>query len=229
LLSVPVSPAAVSTCSLIGLGISVAWIQSSGACPGIFPPSFREPDGSIGLYFEPAAIITTLILLGQVLELSARSRTGAAVRALLNLAPKTARRVRGDGTEEDVALDSVQVGDRLRVREGETVPVDGVVLEGASAIEQIPDHRQAIPEKARATASSARRSGNDLPTTEGRCRNASSRIVAMVAEAQRATLDQRLAIWLLRPDRHGGRAVTFAAVNRRPAAAHYPLVNIVIS
>src|SRR4029453_4110352 len=84
----------------------------------------------------PAAVITTLILLGQVLELSARSRTGAAVRALLNLAPKTARRVRGDGTEEDGGLESGQVGDRRRVRPGEKVPVDGVVLEGASAIDE---------------------------------------------------------------------------------------------
>jgi Cu+-exporting ATPase len=124
--------------TLIGLGVSVAYGYSVVAllAPGIFPDSFRTAHGEVGLYFEAAAVIVTLILLGQVLELRARSQTGAAIRALLGLAPKTARRIDGDGKEQDVPLDAVQVGDRVRVRPGEKVPVDGVVLEGSSAVDE---------------------------------------------------------------------------------------------
>jgi Cu+-exporting ATPase len=124
--------------TLIGLGTGVAYAYSLVAVllPGIFPRSFRGPEGEVAVYFEAAAVIVTLVLLGQVLELKARSRTGAAIRALLGMAPKTARRLREDGEEEDVPLDQVHPGNRLRVRPGEKVPVDGKVLEGKSAVDE---------------------------------------------------------------------------------------------
>jgi P-type Cu+ transporter len=124
--------------SLIGLGVSVAYGYSVVALlfPSAFPPSFRTHDGVVAVYFEAAAAIVTLVLLGQVLELRARTRTGAAIRALLGLAPKTARRIAGDGSEADVALERVEVGDRLRVRPGEKIPVDGTVEEGRSAVDE---------------------------------------------------------------------------------------------
>jgi Cu+-exporting ATPase len=124
--------------TLIGLGVGVAYFYSLVAkvAPQIFPPSFRGASGEVAVYFEAAAFIVTLVLLGQVLELRARSQTGAAIKALLGLAPKTARRVLDDGSEEDITLDQVRVGDRLRVRPGEKVPVDGVILEGKSAVDE---------------------------------------------------------------------------------------------
>ncbi|MGH8613685.1 MAG: heavy metal translocating P-type ATPase [Gammaproteobacteria bacterium] len=124
--------------TLIGLGVSVAYFYSLTAvlAPQIFPPSFRAADGAVALYFEAAAVIVTLVLLGQVLELKARHRTGAAIKALLGLAPQTARRISGDGVEEDILLDRVQVGYRLRVRPGEKIPVDGVVVAGASSVDE---------------------------------------------------------------------------------------------
>ncbi len=124
--------------TLIGLGVSVAYLYSLAGVflPGLFPASFRDAFGQVGLYFEAAAVIVTLVLLGQVLELKARGRTGAAIRALLDLAPKTARRVGEDGSESDIPLDQVQVGDRLRVRPGEKIPVDGSVLEGSTAVDE---------------------------------------------------------------------------------------------
>jgi Cu+-exporting ATPase len=133
--------------TLIGLGVGVAYIYSVVATlvPGIFPPSFRGEGGAVAVYFEAAAVIVALVLLGQVMELRARSQTGAAIRALLGLAPKTARRVRDDGVEEDVPLEHVHPGDRLRVRPGEKVPVDGVVLEGASAIDESMVTGESIP------------------------------------------------------------------------------------
>src|ERR1700726_3705725 len=117
--------------TLIELGTGDAYIYSVIAVlfPQVFPASFRDPAGEVPVYFEAAAAITTLVLLGQVLELRARSQTGAAIKALLGLAPKTARRIREDGAEEDVPLTQVQVGERLRVRPGERVPVDGIVIE----------------------------------------------------------------------------------------------------
>ncbi len=123
--------------TLIGTGVSAAYLYSVAAtlAPGFFPASFQE-HGRVGVYFEAAAIIVSLTLLGQVLELRARSQTSAAMKALLNLAPRTARRLREDGTEEDVALDQVEVGDRLRVRPGEKVPADGEVVEGQSSIDE---------------------------------------------------------------------------------------------
>lgn len=123
--------------TLIGLGVSIAYFYSIVAVlfPGIFPASFRTVEGAVGTYFEAAAVIVTLVLLGQVLELKARSQTGAAIRALLGLSPKTARRI-SNGTEEDIPLDQVQKGDLLRVRPGEKIPVDGVVTEGESAVDE---------------------------------------------------------------------------------------------
>jgi len=123
--------------TLIGLGVAIAYVYSVAGTltPRIFPPSFVE-HGRVGVYFEAAAVIVSLTLLGQLLELRARSQTSAAIKALLQLAPKTARRIGEDGTEEDVPLSNVQAGDQLRVRPGEKVPVDGVVIEGISAVDE---------------------------------------------------------------------------------------------
>ncbi|MGH9958109.1 MAG: heavy metal translocating P-type ATPase, partial [Pyrinomonadaceae bacterium] len=124
--------------TLIGLGVAVAFVFSVIATvfPGVFPHSFRGHGGSVPVYFESAAVITTLVLLGQVLELKARSQTSAAIKSLLGLAPKTARRVLVDGREEDVLLDDVKPGDLLRVRPGEKIPVDGIVVEGSSSVDE---------------------------------------------------------------------------------------------
>ena len=124
--------------TLIAIGVGMAWSYSVVAvlAPEIFPSAFRGAAGEVAVYFEAAAVIVTLVLLGQVLELRARSRTGAAIRALLGLAPKTARRLREDGSEEDVPLETVRKGDRLRIRPGEKVPVDGTVDEGTSAVDE---------------------------------------------------------------------------------------------
>ncbi len=124
--------------TLIGLGVGAAWVYSVVALlmPGIFPDTMRLESGAVPVYFEAAAVITTLVLLGQVLELRARSRTSAAIQMLLGLAPNTARRVAADGSESDVPLEQVQVGDTLRIRPGEKVPVDGVVIEGSSSIDE---------------------------------------------------------------------------------------------
>jgi P-type Cu+ transporter len=124
--------------TLIGLGTGAAYLESVAATlfPQIFPASFRDMQGAVATYFEAAAVITTLVLLGQVLELRARQQTSSAIRSLLNLAPKQAHLLAPDGTEKDVALDLVKQGDRLRVRPGESVPVDGAVLEGASAVDE---------------------------------------------------------------------------------------------
>ena len=124
--------------SLIALGTGAAYLYSVFAtfAPGMFPAGFREMGGTVAVYFEAAAVITVLVLLGQVLELRAREQTGGAIRALLKLAPKTARRLKSGGDDEEVALELVQVGDRLRIRPGDGVPVDGEVLEGKSAVDE---------------------------------------------------------------------------------------------
>jgi Cu+-exporting ATPase len=124
--------------TLIGLGVAVAYGYSLVATlfPGLFPPALRDASGLVGVYYEPAAVIVTLVLLGQVLELRARGRTGSAIRALLALAPRTARRIGADGTDEDVPLAEIRVGDRLRVRPGEKLPADGIVVEGRSSVDE---------------------------------------------------------------------------------------------
>src|SRR5262249_39908936 len=133
--------------TLIGLGVGVAYLYSLVAAllPAVFPAEFRDASGRVAVYFEPASVIVTLVLLGQVLELRARSKTGAAIKALLRRAPKTARRIRSDGTEEDVFLDAVASGDLLRVRPGEKVLVDGIVVEGSSAIDESMISGEPIP------------------------------------------------------------------------------------
>jgi Cu+-exporting ATPase len=187
--------------TLIAIGSGAAWGYSTAAtlAPGWFPASFRGPDGQVAVYFEAAAVIVTLVLMGQVLELRARSRTGAAIRELLGLAPKTARRLRDDGTEEDVPLDAVRKGDRLRVRPGEKVPVDGVVLEGRSAVDESMITGEPMP-VTRAEGDLV--TGATLNGTGGLVIRAErvgaetllARIVAMVAEAQRSRAPiQRLA------------------------------------
>ena len=179
--------------TLIGLGVGVAYLYSLVAklFPGIFPSSFRLEGGEVAVYFEAAAAIVTLVLLGQVLELKARSRTGAAVKALLGLAPKTARRLRDDGSDEDVSLDQVHLGDRLRVRPGETVPVDGIVLEGTSAVDESMVSGEAIPVEKnpgdRVVGATVNGTGSFILKAERvGAETLLARIVQMVAEAQRS-------------------------------------------
>jgi Cu+-exporting ATPase len=179
--------------TLIGLGVSVAYVYSLVAtlAPWIFPATFRGPQGEVPPYFEPAAVIVALVLLGQVLELRARSQTGAAIRALLGLAPKTARRIREDGTEEDVPLEDVHPGDRLRVRPGEKVPVDGVVLEGASSIDESMVTGESIPVEKHANdrviGGTVNGTGSLIMRAERVGRDTLlAQIVQMVAEAQRS-------------------------------------------
>lgn len=133
--------------TLISLGVGVAYFYSVVAVlvPQVFPASFVDEMGKVGTYFEAAGVIVTLILLGQVLELKARAQTGAAIKALLGLAPKTARRIAADGTETDVALEEIQVGDKIRVRPGEKIPLDGVVLDGASSVDESMLTGESIP------------------------------------------------------------------------------------
>jgi Cu+-exporting ATPase len=133
--------------TLIGLGVTVAYVYSLVAVylPGLFPDVMRGPDGTVGVYFEAAAVIVTLILLGQVLELRARSQTGAAIKALLGLAPKTARKIDDNGSETDIPLEHVKIEDKLRVRPGEKIPVDGIVLEGTSSVDESMISGEPIP------------------------------------------------------------------------------------
>ncbi len=187
--------------TLIALGTGTAWGYSVIATmlPEIFPPSFRTEAGRVAVYFEASAVIVTLVLLGQVLELRARSRTGAAIRALLGLAPKTARRVHEDGTEEDVPLESVRVGDRLRVRPGEKVPVDGIVLEGESVVDESMITGEPMPVTKRrddaVTGATVNGTGSVVIRAERvGAETLLARIVRMVAEAQRSRAPiQRLA------------------------------------
>lgn len=179
--------------TLIGLGVGVAYVYSLVAtiAPGIFPESFHDEGGHVGVYYEAAAAIVTLVLLGQVLELRARSRTGAAIRALLDLAPKTARRLTPDGREADVPLEEVRVGDRLRVRPGEKIPVDGVVAEGASSVDESMVTGEPIPvEKKpgdRIIGATVNGTGSFVMTAEKvGADTLLSRIVDMVAQAQRS-------------------------------------------
>jgi len=179
--------------TLIGLGVGVAWVYSVVALlfPEVFPPSLRHDDGTVSVYFEAAAVITALVLLGQVLELRARSRTNAAIQMLLGLAPNTARIVRDDKTEEDIPLEQVQSGDVLRIRPGEKIPVDGKVLEGDSSVDESMVTGESIPV---GKAAGDRLIGATVNGTGSLLMRAEkvgadtllSQIVNMVAEAQRS-------------------------------------------
>ncbi len=187
--------------TLIAMGTGVAWLYSVIAtlAPGIFPAAFRGHDGSVAVYFEAAAVITVLVLLGQVLELRARESTSGAIRALLDLAPKTARKVMPDGTEQEVQLDTVQVGDRMRVRPGEKVPVDGTVLEGRSAVDESMVTGESMPVTkqvgAKVIGGTMNQSGGLVIEAQKVGRDTMlSQIVQLVAEAQRSRAPiQRLA------------------------------------
>jgi len=226
--------------TLIAIGTGTAFFYSAIATlfPGLFPASFRGPEGDVAVYFEAAAVITTLVLLGQVLELRARGRTGAALRALLGLAPKTARRLGAEGHEEDVPLGEVGEGDRLRVRPGEKVPVDGVVLEGRSAVDESMISGEPIPVGKGEGDALVGGTINGTGALVMRAEHVGAdtllaRIVAMVAEAQRSRAPiQRLAdvvaSWFV-PAVLVAAVVTFAAwalVGPEPRMA-YALINAV--
>jgi Cu+-exporting ATPase len=187
--------------TLIALGTGAAFLYSTVAtvAPQLFPPSFRGPMGDIGLYFEAAAVITVLVLLGQVLELRARERTSGALRALLKLAPKTARRLVAGGDDEDVSVERIQVGDRLRVRPGEKLPVDGIVLEGRSAVDESMVTGESLPVERnpgdKVIGGTLNGSGSLIIQAEKvGAETLLSQIAQMVAEAQRSRAPiQRLA------------------------------------
>jgi Cu+-exporting ATPase len=226
--------------TLIGLGVAVAYLYSLVATffPGVFPDSFRDHAGRVGVYYEPAAVIVTLVLLGQVLELRARGRTGAAIRALLKLAPATARRVSASGAEADVPLSEVHVGDRLRVRPGEKVPVDGRVEDGQSAVDESMVTGEPIPVGKgpgdRVIGATINGNGTFLMRAEKvGADTLLSRIVQMVAEAQRSRapiqrLADRVSAWFV-PAVVGVAILTFVAwglLGPAPRLA-YAIVNAV--
>ncbi len=187
--------------TLIAMGVGVAWVYSVVAtfAPGLFPEGFRGPDGSVAIYFEAAAVITVLVLLGQVLELRAREQTGGAIRALLDLAPTIAKRVTPDGADEEVALEHVHVGDLLRVRPGEKIPVDGRLIEGRSAVDESMVTGESMPVTKspgdRVIGGALNRTGSFVMRAEKVGRDTMlARIVEMVAAAQRSRAPiQRLA------------------------------------
>jgi P-type Cu+ transporter len=187
--------------TLIAMGVGVAFAYSVVAtiAPGVFPPAFRGADGAAAIYFEAAAVTTTLALLGQVLELRAREQTGGAIRALIGLAPKTGRRVRADGAEEDVALDAIALGDQLRVRPGEKIPVDGELVEGRSAVDESMLTGESTPVMKtagdRVIGGAINQSGSFVMRADRIGRDTMlAQIVQMVAEAQRSRAPiQRLA------------------------------------
>src|SRR5437660_5105739 len=187
--------------TLIAMGTGVAYLYSviGTVAPGIFPTTFRGHGGAVAVYFEAAAVITVLVLLGQVLELRAREATSGAIKALLELAPKTARRLSEDGTEHEVAIDSLAVGDKLRVRPGEKVPVDGVILEGRSSLDESLVTGESMPVTREAggkvISGTLNQSGSFVMRAEKVGRDTLlSQIVKMDAEAQRSRAPiQRLA------------------------------------
>jgi Cu+-exporting ATPase len=220
--------------TLIAIGTGAAYVESVVAtiAPGLFPDSFRGHGGAVPVYFEAAAVITTLVLVGQVLELRARQRTGGAIRALLDLRPRTARRLDADGREHEVPLDAVAVGDRLRVRPGEKIPVDGIVLEGQSAVDESMVTGEPMPVD---KASGARVIGGTVNATGSFVMRAErvgettmlAQIVRLVSEAQRSRapvqdLADRVAAWFV-PAVLVVAALTFlvwAAVGPDPRLAH---------
>ena len=187
--------------TLVAMGVGVAYAYSLVAlfAPGLFPAAIRGHDGAVPVYFEPAAVITVLVLLGQLLELRARERTGGAIRALLDLAPKTARRLKADGSDEEVALDAVQVGDSLRVRPGEKTPVDGVLTEGRSSVDESLVTGESLPVTKgvgdRIVGGAVNQTGAFVMKAERvGAETTLSQIVQMVAQAQRSRAPiQRLA------------------------------------
>ena len=226
--------------TLIALGVVAAYVYSTVAvlAPELFPAAFRGEGGEVGVYFEAAAVIVTLVLLGQVLELKARDRTGAAIRALLGLAPKTARRVNEDGSEEDVPRDAILPGDRLRVRPGEKIPVDGRVLSGASAVDESMLTGEPIPVEKRegdaVVGGTVNGTGSLIMVAERvGSETLLAQIVDMVARAQRTRAPvQRLAdvvaAWFV-PAVVAIAVVTFvvwALVGPEPAMA-YALINAI--
>jgi Cu+-exporting ATPase len=208
--------------TLIAMGTGVAWLYSVVALvfPGVFPPGFRAPDGTVAVYFEAAAVITVLVLLGQVLELRAREQTSGAIRALLDLSPKTARRVHADGREEEVSLDLISVGDRLRVRPGEKVPVDGEVIEGRSSVDESLITGESMPVTkdigGKLIAGTINTTGSLVMRAEKVGRDTMlARIVQMVAAAQRSRapiqrLADRVSGWFV-PAVIGVAVIAFAA------------------
>ena len=208
--------------TLTGIGTGVAWLASVAAvlAPSLFPAPFRMHDGEVGRYFESAAVIVTLVLLGQVLELVARQRTGDAIRALVSLAPKTARRLAAEGPEQDVPLDAVRPGDRLRVRPGERVPTDGVVIEGQTSIDESMITGEPVPVAkgpgAPVTGATLNGTGGFLMRAERVGRETLlARIVALVADAQRSRapiqqLADAVAAWFV-PAVVGVAALAFLA------------------
>jgi Cu+-exporting ATPase len=226
--------------TLIALGTGTAYVYSVfvTAVPQIFPASLRGAGGQVNVYFEPAAVIVALVLLGQVLELRARSQTSGAIRALLGLAPKTARRLDDKGSEADVPLEQVQVGDRLRVRPGEKVPVDGTVLEGHSSVDESMISGEPIPvekdKDAKVTAGTVNGTGGFVMRAERvGADTLLAQIVKMVSEAQRSRapiqrLADRVAAYFV-PAVIGSAIITFAVwyfAGPQPRFAH-ALVNAV--
>jgi cation transport ATPase len=226
--------------TLISVGVGVAYCYSLVAAifPFVFPQSFRDADGQVPVYFEAAAVITTLVLLGQVLELRARSRTSSAIKALLNLAPKTACRIKNDNVEEEIPLDQVYPGDRLRVRPGEKVPVDGIILEGHSSIDEsmVTGEPMAVAKNTgdSVTAGTVNGTGSLIMQAERvGADTLLAQIVRMVAEAQRSRAPvQRLtdvvSAWFV-PTVILAATVTFvvwAVVGPRPVMTH-ALINAV--
>jgi Cu+-exporting ATPase len=226
--------------TLIGLGVAVAYLYSITAtvAPGAFPASMRDSHGMVGVYFEVATVIVTLVLLGEWLELAARGRTSAAIRQLLELAPKIARRIRPDGTEEDVPLETLAAGDRVRVRPGEKVPVDGRILEGRSTIDESMLTGESMPvDKApgdRVVGATLNQTGALVVEAERVGANSLlSQIVALVSQAQRSRaplqrLADRVSAWFV-PTVVLVAVVTFVVwwlVGPQPRLA-YALVNAV--
>ncbi|MBO0844478.1 MAG: heavy metal translocating P-type ATPase [Nocardioides sp.] len=226
--------------TLIAMGTGVAWLFSVVAtlAPGLFPDSFRTMDGSVPVYFEAAAVITALVLLGQVLELRARERTSGAIRALLDLTPKTAHLVGTDGAESDVALDRVAAGDRLRVRPGEQIPVDGVVVDGRSSVDEsmVTGESMPVTKSAGDTVIGGTLAAGGTLLIEARAVGRDTmlaRIVQMVADAQRSQapiqrLADRVSAWFV-PTVIGIAVLAFvvwAVVGPDPKLAHALVVAV---
>ena len=226
--------------TLIAMGTGVAWLFSVVAtvAPGIFPDSFRSMGGTVDVYFEAAAVITVLVLLGQVLELRAREKTSGAIKALLDLTPKTAHRLAADGSEEEVTLDLVQLGDRLRVRPGEQVPVDGTVEEGRSALDESLVTGESMPVTKTAgdvvIGGTLNQTGSLIMRAEKVGRDTMlARIVQMVAEAQRSRapiqrMADRVSAWFV-PAVLGIAmiaAIIWATVGPEPRLAHALIVAV---